>query len=183
MQLAINSSKNYAFLPSGILIIDPDSSLLAARTLLLTAADQYVTASSDEVAGKELCKIEVTIAILSQTLGLERLQTLASEIRLHWPNARILLLSNEEMTLDDRLYDNSINCGCRPEQLLHALHWLRKEACDGRGSSRIRIGSCLHELNGMSLRRVPSEIDPSKQPIPPSENLPNEHDVPADEHG
>ena len=127
MQLAINSSKNYAFLPSGILIIDPDSSLLAARTLLLTAADQYVTASSDEVAGKELCKIEVTIAILSQTLGLERLQTLASEIRLHWPNARILLLSNEEMTLDDRLYDNSINCGCRPEQLLHALHW-----CQGR---------------------------------------------------
>ena len=103
MQLVINSSKSYAFLPSGILIIDPDSSLLAARTLLLTAADEYVTASSDEVAGRELCNVEVIIAILSQTLGLERLQRLASEIRRHWPNARIMLLRSEEMTLDDRL--------------------------------------------------------------------------------
>lgn len=51
LQLSITCPKSYAFLPSGTLIVEPNASLLAARTLLLGAADNYLAASSHTVVG------------------------------------------------------------------------------------------------------------------------------------
>lgn len=186
LQLSITCTKSYAFLPSGILIVEPSAGLLAARTLLLAAADNYVAAISYAIKGPELCEPEVRLAILSQTLGLEALQKLASEIRLYWPRASILLLGQVEMILDDRLYDASIDHQCRPEELLNMLHSLMKMSRCAAESSPLRIDSSpngLRELEGMSVRSVPPESDPSKQPIPPSENYWDQLGVPSDEHG
>ena len=186
LQLSITCTKNYAFLPSGTLIVEPNAGLLAARRLLLAAADYYVPASNCAVVGPELCKDEVREAILSETLGLETLQKLASEIRLYWPKASIMLFGQVEMILDDHLYDVSIRHQCRPEELLNMLYSLEKMTRCATKSSCLRIGSSangLREIEGMSRRSVPPESDPSKQPIPPSENYWDQRDVPRDEHG
>ena len=185
MQLAMTGSKSYAFLPSGILIVDPDPSLLAARSQLLKAAEHYVAACSEEAVRAELCSMEIKVAILSQTLERALLETLAQEIRIYWPNAYILLFGNMEVTLEERLYDDSIDVHCRPEELLSILHLLQKDAWKRTDSSPVRIGSLPFGLSGarqMVLHSVPPESDPSKQETPASEEEPTGRDVPADEH-
>jgi hypothetical protein len=182
MQLASTVTKSYEFLPSGILIVDPNPGLLMARVELLNAAEHYVAACDDDCAGTELRRIEVKVAILSQTLGRARLGTLAQEIRLYWPNACILLFGNVDLILENRLYDDSIDEHCRPEELLSALHWLRRDVGSRTESSRVRIGSSLFALSEgarMSLRSVPLESDPSKQTK--FENQSTGRDVPWDE--
>lgn len=123
---------------------------------------------------------------MNETLGLEALQKLAPEIRLYWPKVSIVLFGRGELILDDRLYDVSIDHQCRPDELLNMLHTLMKMKRCATESSRLRIGSSpngLHELEGMSVRSVPPESDPSKQSIPPSENYWDQRDVPRDERG
>ncbi|SNS71686.1 hypothetical protein SAMN05421770_10248 [Granulicella rosea] len=185
MQLARFGSKSYAYLPSGILIVDPDPGLLAARTQLLSAAMDYVAASSEESTGTDLCNMEVEVAILSQTLGQETLLVLAQEIRQYWPDACILLFGNVDVVLEDRLYDDAIDVHCRPEQLLGMLHKLRKNAKETTAHSRREIGALLCDLSEegqRSLHAVPSESDPSKQPASAFEEQPTGWDVPRDEY-
>jgi len=184
MQLATTGSKSYAILPSGILIVEPDRSLLAARALLLAAAEDYVAASSEESAEPELISIELRVAVLSQTLGRSTLERLAQDIRLYWRNAFILLFGNVKVTLEDWLYDDSIDEHCRPEQLLSILHRLKKDARYKAEAPQARIGSLPFGLSGagwMSMHSVPRESDPSKETIAASGERPTGRDVPSDE--
>ena len=186
MQLQRANSKHYAFLPSGILIVEPNAGLLAARAQLLLAADYYVAASHDAMQTAGLSEMDVKVAILSQSLGEPTVRMLAQEIRLYYPNAQILIFGKSSLTLDDQLYDEAIVYDCRPEQLLEALSRLKQNSSRRPNVTNSKIGPQRLSLSGLgwySLHRVPPESDPSKEPASsePEENLPSGRDVPADE--
>ena len=185
MQLARIGLKNYALLPWGILLVDPEPVFLAAKAQLLIAANHYVAVSNDQAAESELCTVEVRVAILSQTLGSETLAMQAQQIRLSWPDAFILLFANDTVILEDWLYDDSISARCRPEELLSLLHFLQARPRGRAMKARARIGSVPFGLFGsgwMLLRSVPHESDPTKEPAPETDEKPSGRDVPGDEH-
>ena len=79
MQLQQITKKPYELLPSGILIVEPHPGLLAARALLLSAADCYLAVLNVSAPGNELAGSQVKVAILSQSLGRETLASLAQD--------------------------------------------------------------------------------------------------------
>ena len=122
MSLQILAPRPYTFLPSGILIVEPHEGLLAARTMLLAAADHYVGVSSSSgshARRAEAC--EVSIAILSESLGFAVLSETAQIVRKNWPRARILIFGSSRDAIEDNLYDARIDQRARPEDLLAAL--------------------------------------------------------------
>jgi hypothetical protein len=92
MQLQKTRSKMYSLLASGTWTVEPNPELLAVRSILLTAADQYLAALNATIACEALQQIEVRLAVLSQSLETHMLTTLAEEIRLYWPNAGTLII-------------------------------------------------------------------------------------------
>lgn len=182
MQLQRTVSKQYAFLPSGILIVEPNPGLLAARAQLLSAADYYIAASNEAVSATGLQETDVRVAILSQSLGNSTLRTLSQEIRLYYPNARILVFGMPSLNLEDQLYDEAIDHHCRPEQLLDALFRLTRRFSERRAGLPLRIGPQSLSLSGLgwvSLHKEPQESDPSKETV--LETSPSGRDVPSDE--
>jgi len=184
MQLQRANPKQYALLPSGILIVEPNPGLLAARAQLLSAADYYVVASQDAAPTTRLTETDVRVAILSQSLGDSTVRMLAQEIRLHYPNARILIFGTSSMNLDDQLYDETIDHHCRPEQLLDSLFRLTQHFLRQPLASSAKTGPRALSLSGLgwiSLHRVPLESDSSKESMSAEQNSPMGRDVPADE--
>ena len=182
MQLQKTTSRQYAFLPSGILIVEPNPGLLAVRAQLLSAADYYVAASNEAAPATALQETDVRVAILSQSLGDSTLRTLAQEIRIYYPNALILIFGRSSLNLEDQLYDEAIDHHCRPEQLLDALFRLTRQSSERRVGSPLRIGPQSLSLSGLgwvSLHKEPQESDPSKETI--LEISPSGRDVSSDE--
>jgi hypothetical protein len=183
MQLKRTNSKQYAFLPSGILIVEPNAELLAARAQLLLSAAYYVAASNEAIPSTGLTETDVRVAILSQSLGYSTVCKLAQEVRMYYPNAQILIFGLSSLGLDDQLYDEAIDSHCRPEQLLKALFRLSRDLPHQR-VSRTRLGSQALSLSGLAwgtLRREPEESDPSKRPPSLIETAPTGQEVPSDE--
>jgi hypothetical protein len=143
LELQKIGSKGYAFLPSGILIVEPDPGLLSARVLLLTAAERYVSVSSVAVAGSELEEIKVSAAVLSQSLGESTLTILAQDVRVLWPNAPILILGRNGLNLDGQLFDEAIDRCCRPEELLNSLFRLTHTFGDRLSVQQTRIDASV----------------------------------------
>ena len=184
MQIVNTGAMHYALLPWGVLLVEPEPALLAARAELLLAAGQYVAACTEQTAGSELSKIEVRVVILSQTLGLPTLEMLSQQIRHGWPSAFILVFGNRQLSLADWLYDESIDVHCRPEELLSLLHLLQKRARDRAPQVRARIGSIPYGLLGaewMLRRTVPHESDRTEDCTPSSEEQRLDRALPADE--
>lgn len=184
MQLQRTSPKQFVFLPSGILIVEPNPTLLLARAQLLLAADYYVDSSNGAVPASKLQETDVRVAILSQSLGIPIVAKLAQEVRLFYPNAAILIIGLCSSELNDQLYDEMIDSHSRSEQLLDALFRLKQEFSNGLVPSHARIGSqCLGlaGLDWISLHGVPAESDPSKDTVCDVESSPTSRDLPADE--
>ncbi|WP_157478319.1 hypothetical protein [Granulicella tundricola] len=184
MKLQRSISKLFKLLPSGILIVEPNPGLLAARVLLLSAADSYVAASNEVPPATDLQKTDVKVAVLSLSLGKPTLSKLAQEVRLYYPGARILIFGNSELDLDDQLYDETIDRHCRPEQLLDVLFRLARESSHQSIAYRLRIGAEALSLKGfgwVSSHRRPLESDPSKEAVSASADSPTGVDFPADE--
>jgi hypothetical protein len=184
LQRTKSKSKLYALLPSGVLIVEPRIQLLAARAQFLLAADHYVAASSDAASAIGLQRNDVRVAILSQSLGDVAITTLAREIRLHYPKARILIFGTVSPYLGNQLYDDSIDDRCRPEQLLDALFRLTQDPSERMAASITRTrpqSLSLAGLSWLSLHNAPAESDPSKAVMSTSEESPTGDDVPSDE--
>jgi hypothetical protein len=182
VQLQRTSTKNYALLPPGILIVDPNPISLAARASLLQAADGYSAATGEADTGGFLEDTSVKVAILSESLGQAAAEGWALKIRMSWPNARILILGEAEMILKDSLFDESIDHRCRPEQLLDALFRLRRNRRGPQDVQQGRLGSdsaSLARLRFVSPKGLSTKSDPSKRAKVSSED---ERDVPGDEH-
>ena len=184
MQIAKIGAKNYMLLPGGILLVDPEPDLLAAHSQLLIAAGEYVAASGGR-CNSALCTAEVSVAILSETLGAGTLEMLAQQIRRNWPNAVILLFGNTKVTLSSWSYDDAINVYCRPEELLSLLHLLQQRSESKATQNPPRIASIPYGLLGrgwMLRRSAPHEDDSLEDVATVSEELPLDRDLPADEH-
>lgn len=185
MQLQTFSSRKVAFLPSGILIVEPDPTLLGARARLLLAADNYVATSNEAAPGSELQELKVRVAILSQSLGDPMVEKVAQEVRLRYPSAAILIFGRCSPELNDQLYDEAIDAHSRPEQLLDVLFRLAQRFSSRLAPSHAPTGShCLGYagLGWIPLPNTPAESDPSKEPGAEVENLTTDpRDVPSDE--
>lgn len=185
MQLQRSGCKHFAFLPSGILVVEPNPALLTARVQLLLAADYFVATSNHALPASEMQRIDVRVAVLSENLGILAVVKLAQEVRLFYPGAAILIVGPGSPEIDEQFYDEAINSNCRPDQLLSVLFRLTRQSSDqlvpssGRGGSHPRS---LAGLDWMSLHNGPAESDPSKEPISDTDKPATGFDVPADEN-
>ena len=153
------------FLPSGILIVEPHEGLLAARTMLLAAADYYVGVSGSETSAVPKGRTdadEVVVAILSESLGHALLSATAQAIRVHWPRARILILGQTSTAIEDGLFDARIDHKCRPEELLAAL-MLRPEDPWNQRARPARVLTSGRALLPISSLYSLAESDPTKR--------------------
>ncbi len=113
----------------GILLVEPDSTILTTHALLLTNSDYCVaTAFSDRETFVLRHTKVVTVAILSASLGYRILCAVAEAVRRQWPLARILILGRPASMLEDHLYDDQIDHYPAPKQLLDALERLSKDS-------------------------------------------------------
>jgi hypothetical protein len=131
----------------GILLIDPDVSVLSAEYLLLTNSNYCVTPAFSHREVFVLRETKgVALAILSDSLGQELLGAIAETVRRQWPLARILILGQAESVLEDHLYDEQINHSLNPTQLLDDLERLYKGSWNQRTKtldwSTVRASMC-----------------------------------------
>ncbi len=183
MNLQVITHSPYTFLPSGILIVEPHEGLLAARTMLLAAAEYYVGVSnscgSDIPHGRnDGC--EVAVAILSESLGESILSATAQVIRHRWPKARILIFGRARPAIEDNLYDARIDDKARPEDLLSALVVLSEDPWNQRARS-VRVLTDGRAWIGGTGHKYIAESDPTKR-HPNGIDTTYPRDLPAEEH-
>jgi hypothetical protein len=143
-----------------ILLIEPDTAVLSAHTLLLSNSNYCV---SSALCDGELFALRhkkaVAFAILSASLGRRGLRASAEVVRRQWPLSRILILGRSAFRLEDHLYDEQIDLSQEPKQLLGALDRLSEEP---RNQSVITADSSVWR-SGLSLvRSFVQETDPTK---------------------
>ena len=111
-----------------VLLVEPDTAVLSARTILLRNSNYCV---SSALSDRELFALRhkkvVALAILSASLGCRSLRASAEVVRRQWPLARILILGRSAFRLEDHLYDEQIDLSQEPKQLLGALDRLSEE--------------------------------------------------------
>jgi len=165
MTLQVLNSFPYTFLPSGILIVEPHAGLLTARSMLLAAADYYVGVSACSGNQSERNEErEVSIAILSESLGRAVLNGTAEIVRRNWPRARILIFGSSGAAIEDHLYDARIDHRARPEELLAALLMLTEYPRNQKATPAAILadGRVERLLTGGVIARV-VESDPTKR--------------------
>ena len=161
-----------------ILAVEPDSSVLSAKALLLTKANYCVTPATglgDLFSFRDTKAI--ALAMLSDRLGQRLLGTVAATVRRQWPRIRILILGQVPRVLEDYLYDEQICRSSDPQQVLADLEWLYEGMWNER-SKGIDWTASRSALS--STRRPIPKSDPTKAvPHAPTEDriLP---DMPAD---
>jgi DNA-binding response OmpR family regulator len=119
----------FASLCRGILLVEPDITLLNAEALLLTNSNYSVTPafSQREIFALRETKA-IALAILSDCFGARLLSAIAKTVRKQWPRARILILGRAGSFLEDHLYDEQIDHPSDPKQLLEDLERLYKDS-------------------------------------------------------
>jgi hypothetical protein len=120
----------------GILAVEPDVSILNAKSLLLTQANYCVTRASSD---RDLLSLRgtktVALAILSDRLGPRLLGSVAEIVRRHWPRTRILVLGQVPPLLEDHLYDEHICRASDSRQTLANLENLYKGMWNQRSNA------------------------------------------------
>jgi hypothetical protein len=126
----------YTSLWRGILLVEPDISLLTAETLLLTRSNYSVMPafSQSEIFALYETKV-IALAILSDRLGPRLLATVAQTVRKRWPLARILIVGRPESMLEDHFYDEQIDRSSDPKQLLDDIERLYKDSWNQRSNT------------------------------------------------
>jgi hypothetical protein len=165
MKLQLVTHSPYTFLPSGILIVEPHKGLLAARTMLLAAADYYVGVSGStgtEVPEGRSEGYEVAVAILSESLGYTILTSTARAVRERWRYARILILGRGKSAIEDYLYDARIDHKARPEDLLAALMMLSEDPWNQRVRPAKLLTEGKYRLPNGGINYI-AESDPTKR--------------------
>jgi len=117
----------------GILLVEPNITLLMAQALLLTRLDYCVTPafSHSEIFALRDTK-PIALAILSDRLGPRILASVARTVRKQWPLARILILGRPEFVLEDHLYDEEISHSSDPRTLIEDIERLYKDLWNQR---------------------------------------------------
>jgi len=113
----------------GILLVEPDITLLTAEVLLLSRLNYCVTpafSQSEIFALREMNAI--ALAILSDRLGPSILAGVAQTVRKQWPLARILIFGRPGSLLEDHLYDEEADHSSNPMTLPEDLERFYKDS-------------------------------------------------------
>jgi hypothetical protein len=136
-----------------ILLVEPDQHLLDCRSLLLTKSNFRVLTASNACEAYHLRNVQVNLAVLSDRLGPKGLRAAAECVREQWPTAQILVLGVVEASLEDYLYDESVDHRFQPDRLLDSIVRLA-QISQGRSD---RQDGCSSDLSsGQNMRRTPS---------------------------
>ena len=102
-----------------VLVVEADGSALDTRAALLAGSGYAVTTARGL---RDLAlHAEFAVAILSTSLSGKVLREIAEAIRRRWPRARILIIGDVQLTLDDHLYDDAVHHLQRNDQFLRCL--------------------------------------------------------------
>jgi len=161
-----------------ILAVEPDLTVLHAKSLLLTQANYCVTqANSDRELFLMRDTKAVPLAILSDRLGQRLLGTVAETVRRQWPRARILILGQVPTVLEDYLYDEHIYRSPDPKQVLADLESIYK----GMWNQRSNTLDWKARSPALSFARQPvTESDPTKTVQPAPKEVPSLRGMPSD---
>lgn len=150
--------------------------------MLLAAADHYAGLSCPSTSEAQRTESnEVTIAILSESLGFVILCATAQIVRKNWPRARILLFGRDRDAIEDNLYDARIDRQARPEDLLAALLMLAEYPHNQRATPEALLadGMSGRLLSGSKASRI-AESDPTKR-LADSVDDAHPREMPSDE--
>ena len=107
------------------LLVDIDPDVLEARWLLMSGDHQ----SASTLPPRELYEMneewEPQIAVLSDTLGPFQLPEVAAYVRRRWPRARILVVGEASLYLEDQLYDENMTGWFSPAEFRAAVERCR----------------------------------------------------------
>jgi len=163
----------------GILLVEPDITLLTAEVLSLTRSNYCVTPAFSQAEIFALRETKaIALAILSDHLGPRILAAVAQTVRKQWPLARILIHGRPEPMLEDHLYDEEMSRSSDPKKLIedietlykgswnqrsHTLDWDVKRSGPGAGRSLIRESdptkfSTLNTIDAALRRDMPSSM-------------------------
>jgi hypothetical protein len=162
----------------GVLLINPDISVLSSKSSLLSKSNYSVTPAFSHAELFILRETKaIALAILSGSLGQQLLPAIAETVRRQWPLARILILGPPQSVLEDHLYDEEINDSLTPKQLLDELERLYK----GSWNQRTNTLDWNSAWGAMGVSRPSlSESDPSKvAPVALADKV-QSHEIPAD---
>ena len=125
----------HASLWRGILLVEPDITLLTAEVQLLARSNYSDTPafSQNEIFALRQTKA-IALAVLSAGLGSRPLAAVAHTVRKQWPRARILILGRAESLLEDHLYDEQTEHSSDPMQLLQDIETLYKDSWNRRSN-------------------------------------------------
>jgi hypothetical protein len=162
----------------GILLVEPDITLLTAEVVSLTRSDYCVTPAFSQAEIFALRETKaIALAILSDHLGPRILAAVAQTVRKQWPLARILIHGRPESVLEDHLYDEEMSHSSDPKKLIedietlytgswnqrsHTLDWDVKRS--GPGASRSVRGSS--PALGDRIPLQPVFVPAGQKPIP-----------------
>jgi len=148
----------------GILLVEPDISLLTAEVLLLTRLNYCVTPafSHAEIFALRETKA-IALAILSDHLGPRILAAVAQTVRKQWPLARILILGRPESILEDHLYDEEMSHSSNPKNLIQDVEGLYEDSWNQCSRT---LDWDVKRSGPHGTRLMASESDPSKLPTP-----------------
>ena len=162
----------------GVLLIDPDISVLSSESSLLAKSNYCVTPAFSHAELFILRETKaIALAILSGSLGQQLLAAIAQTVRRQWPLARILILGRAQSVLEDHLYDEEIKDSPTPKQLLDEIERLYK----GSWNQRTNTLDWNSAWGAMCASR-PSlyESDPSKVAPAALAEKEQSHEIPAD---
>jgi len=144
----------------GILLVEPDITLLTAEVLLFTRLNYCVTPafSQGEIFALRDTK-PIALAILSDSLGSRILAAVAQTVRKQWPLARILILGRPQSVLDDHLYDEEIGHASDPKTLIEGVETLYKGSWNQRSHT---LDWDVKRSGSFGARSLVRESDPTK---------------------
>jgi len=162
----------------GVLLIDPDISVLSSESSLLAKSNYCVTPASSHAELFVLRETKaIALAILSDSLGQQLLASIAQTVRRQWPLARILILGRAQSVLEDHLYDEEINDSLTPELLLDEIERLYR----GSWNQRTNTLDWNSAWGSMGVSRPSlSESDPSKVAPAALADKVQSHEIPSD---
>lgn len=161
----------------GILLVEPDITLLTAEVLSLTRSHYCVTPAFSQAEIFALHETKaIALAILSDHLGPRIFSAVAQTVRKQWPLARILIHGRPGPMLEDHLYDEEMSRSSDPKKLIedietlykgswnqrsHTLDWDVKRSGPGASRSLIRESdptkfSTLNTTDAALRRDMPS---------------------------
>lgn len=148
----------------GILLVEPEITLLTAQALLLTRSDYSVTPAFSQLEIFILReKKAIALAILSDGLGPRLLAVAAHSVRKQWPLARILVIGRPQSVLEDHLYDEQVDHSSDPKQLLEDVERLYSDSWNQRSYT---LNWDVRRAGTSAARSLITESDPRKDLAP-----------------